>query len=407
MARHADIEYPKHIALFISNFKGSGGAERAMLNLACGLTAQGHRVDLVMACCEGHFLDRIPPSVRVLDLKVRSPRQSLSVLPRLGRDLWFWIRLLASKPHYVLGALPGLAGYLKRERPEALIAALDYPNIVAVVARDLAQVTTRVIVTAHSTLSVKMATARKPRITTKAEVDRRFYPRADAVVAISRGVADDLAQVLDLPAARISTIYNPVVSTDLASQAAEPLSHPWFAGGAPAVILAAGGFKAAKDHATLLKAFAVARAERSLRLIILGEGKLRDVLTRQAQALGIAEDLHMPGFVDNPFQYMARASLFVLSSIFEGLPMVLVEALACGCPVVSTDCPNGPKEILDHGRYGSLTPVADEKALARAILRALETPYDKSRLMARGWDFSVERATEKYLDLIRGGCNEA
>ena len=403
-----DTQPPMHIAIFVRSFEGSGGAERVLLNLGCGLAARGHRIDLIMARHKGHFLDQIPPEIRVVDLGVQSAKQSLWVVPHLGRDACFWARMvLAKKPHYVLGALPGLANYLKREKPDVVIASMDYPNVVAVVARDLAQVQSRVVLTVHNTLSQEIARSKKRRIKAQVEVDRRFYPCADAVVTVSQGVADDLARTLDLPVESFTTIYNPVVTENLKQQAATPLSHPWFKGDGPPVLLAVGGFKAAKDHATLLKAFALVRKSRPVRLLLLGEGGLREQLSQQVDRLGILADVEMPGFVDNPYQYMARASVFVLSSVFEGLPTVLIEALACGCPVVSTDCPSGPREILAQGRFGTLVPMGDEKSLAEAIMQALDTPHDKKKLIARGADFSLERATDNYLQLINGFDDEA
>ena len=395
---------PRHVALFVQSFEGSGGAERVFLNLGCGLLAQGLRVDLVMARHQGHFLDQIPAGIRVVDLKVKSARESLGVIHKLGRDAWFWARMvLTKKPHYALGALPGLADYLQQVRPDAVIAAMHYPNLVSVVARDLARVQAKVVLTVHNTLSQEIANSKsKHRCfkVSKVEVDQRLFPRADAVVAVSQGVADDLARTLSLPAATFTTIYNPVDIERILQLTAEPLTHPWFTGDGPPVLLAVGGFKPAKDHATLLRAFALVRKKRPVRLILLGEGSLRERLTRQAEELGVTADLEMPGFVDNPFQYMAHASLFVLSSVFEGLGMVLIEALACGCPAVSTDCPSGPQEILDRGRYGTLVPVGDEKALAAAILQALDAPLDKAKLAARGSEFSLTRATEHYLRLL-------
>ena len=396
-----DEQPKKHIALFVQSFEGSGGAERVFLNLASSLAARGHRVDLVMARHKGHFLDQISPEVKVVDLKVKSAKQSLRMLPLLGRDAWFWARMvLAWKPKYVLGALSGLADYLKREQPDVVIASMDYPNVVAILARKLARVNSRVIITVHNTLSEEVARSKKPRVRAQVSVDRRFYPRADAVVAVSQGVADDLARTLGLPIQSISTIYNPVVSESLEQRALEPLSHSWFSGDGPPVLLAVGGFKPAKDHATLLKAFAIVRKERPVRLVILGEGKLRQSLTSLAEDLGISEDLEMPGFVENPYQYMARASLFVFPSVFEGLGMVLVEALACGCPIVSADCPSGPAEILEQGRFGTLVPMGQEQSLAQAIINALETPHNKEMLIARGREFSLDRATENYLELM-------
>ncbi|MBN2331475.1 MAG: glycosyltransferase [Deltaproteobacteria bacterium] len=391
----------KHIAIFVHSFGGSGGAERVMLNLASGLKDQGHKVDLVMARQEGLFLDQVPPEIRIVDLKVRSARQSIVSLPLLGKNCWFWARMvLAVKPHFVLGALPSLARYLQKEHPDALISSTDYPNVVAILARRLAKVKTRIIATVHIALSMKITTVKKRRVKDLPRVCRRFYPQADAIVAVSQGVADDLAQVLDFPVDNITTIYNPVVSPALESLAAEPLEHPWFIGEGPPVVITVGGFKVAKDHATLLKAVAIVRSQRPLRLVMLGEGKLQETIAQLAEELHIAEDVDMLGFVDNPYKYMARASLFVLSSIYEGLPTVMVEALACGCPVVSTDCPSGPAEILDHGRYGRLVPVQDEHALALAILSALDEQHDPSVLKARGMEFSLAKATEDYLRLI-------
>lgn len=397
----------RKIAIFMRSMQGSGGAERAMLNLAHGLYDQGHRVDMVMARKTGHFLDEIHSAIRVVDLNVGSARESLLSLPRLGRDAWFWAQMvLASKPHFALGALPKLARYLRREKPDVLISAMDYPNAVALAAKTLTGNEIPVIATAHSTLSAEIASTKRRRIKAQLEVARRFYPRADALVAVSRGVADDLAQVLGNPD-NIATIYNPVVSPDLATKAAQPLNHPWFSGEGPPVILAVGGLKPAKDFATLFRAFAIAHRERPMRLLVLGEGKLRQDLTDLASQLGIAGDLQMPGFVDNPYQYMARSALMAVSSIYEGLSMVLVEALACGCPVVSTDCPNGPAEILENGRYGTLVPVKDEGSLAAAMLRNLEVACDKDLLKERAQDFSIELATRQYLELIERVCSNA
>lgn len=381
--------------------QGSGGAERVIAHLACGLADEGHQVDLVLARNEGLFFDLLPPTVRIVDLKVRKPWKSLRCLFALGKDACFWLRMLLSrKPDIVLGALPGLTRYLRENRPDAIIAANDYPNVVAIVAKKLAKLSSPVLPTAHNNLSVEVFHGKRKRTKRKPRVNRRFYPRADALVAVSRGVAEDLQRTLALPDGKVRTIYNPVVAPELEELAKRPLDHPWFADGESPVVLAVGGFKPQKDFATLLRAFARARMRRPMRLLILGEGKLRPSLTSLAEELDIVEDLAMPGFVDNPFQYFARADLFVLSSRWEGLGNVVIEALACGCPVVSTDCPSGPAEILENGKYGTLVPVGDHEALAAAILKSLDTPAPRQRLRDRGAKFSVENATRQYLDLI-------
>jgi len=220
-------------------------------------------------------------------------------------------------------------------------------------------------------------------------------------------VADDLALTTGLPRAGITTIYNPVVSVTLQEQARAPLVHPWFAPGNPPVVLGAGRLEAQKDFPTLLKALARVLAVREVRLMLLGEGKDRPLLEALARDLGIAEHVELPGFVGNPFAYMARAAVFVLSSTYEGLPGVLIQAMACGCPVVSTDCPSGPAEILDGGVYGPLIPVGDVGVLTQAILAQLDAPPDRERLRARAALFSVEHAVDQYLHVLNKPCENA
>ncbi len=225
---------------------------------------------------------------------------------------------------------------------------------------------------------------------------------ADAIVAVSEGVADELARHTGLPRKQIVVIHNAVVSDAVLAKAAEPVPHPWFAPGQPPVILGVGRLTEQKDFPTLIRAFARVRSERASRLVIVGDGKpeARAALLRLASALGCADDLSLPGFTHNPFCYMANAGVFVLSSLHEGLPGVLIQALACGAPVVSTDCPSGPREILEAGRYGQLVDTGDDTAMAGAILAALRHGGDRAPRVARGRQFSVDRAVDRYLGLI-------
>ena len=238
---------------------------------------------------------------------------------------------------------------------------------------------------------------------------RHAYPMADAIVAVSDGVADRLARKTGLPRAAIRTVYNPVVVPELPALAAEPVAHPWFRPGGPPVVLGVGRLVEQKDFPTLLRAFALVRQRRPARLVILGDGpaEARRDLEAVAAGLGCAEDLDLPGFVANPFAYMARASVFALSSLHEGLPGALIQALACGCPVVSTDCPSGPSEILEHGRHGRLVPVGDHEALASAILACLDDPSGREERVARAAAFGLERAVDRYLALIGRPAVEA
>jgi glycosyltransferase involved in cell wall biosynthesis len=233
------------------------------------------------------------------------------------------------------------------------------------------------------------------------EIARRWYPSADAILAVSRGVADDLAATLHLPRECIAVTGNPVVTPDLATRAGEPIDHPWLRPGEPPVVLGVGKLKPQKGFDVLIDAFARARARRPLRLVILGQGPERARLLDRARGLGVGDDVALPGFVANPFAWMARCGVFALSSRFEGLPGVLIQALACGCPVVSTDCPSGPSEILGPGAVAPLVPVGDAAALGEALLRALDAPdAERDARLARAAEYSVEQVAPRYLDAL-------
>ena len=338
----AMTETRNRVAIFLPALQG-GGAERIMLNLAGGLAGRGYDLDLVLAQAEGPYLAEVPGLVRLVELNARHRRAR---------------RTLAS--------FPALVRYLRRERPAALLTAL-HANVIAVWAKRLAGVPTRVVIGEHNTFSLAYQQLPALRGWLTLRLVRSFYPWADEIVAVSRGVADDLAQVTGIPRQRIRVVYNPVVMPELRTKAQAPLDHSWFEPGQPPVVLAVGRLAAQKDFPTLIRAFAQVRRTRPARLLILGEGEERPVLEALARELGLEQCVSLPGFVGNPYVYMAHAAVFVLSSRWEGLPTVLVEALYCGAPVVATDCPSGPREILADGLYGRLVPVGDAAALAEAI----------------------------------------
>ncbi len=348
-----------------------GGVEIVFLRIAYELAKQLD-VDLVLVEAKGEYLERVPRSVRIVNL-------------RAGR---------------ALRALPTLVNYLRSEHPTALLVAKDYMNIIALWARRLARVPVHTVISVHinPTMNAKNATSFREKLIPL--LIRIFYPWADAVIAVSQGVAEEVLRIARLPEDRIHVVYNPVVSSDIFTKAEEPVDHPWFLPGEPPVILGVGRLTAQKDFSTLIRAFALVLKRRSAKLVILGEGEERPHLESLVQELGLEAKVSMPGFVDNPYKYMKRAAVFVLSSRWEGLPTVLIEAMACGCPVVSTDCPSGPREILEQGKWGPLVPIGDEKALAEAIVQTLKQPLSCEALMKRALDFSVDWSVQQYLELL-------
>ncbi|QCQ22763.1 glycosyltransferase [Desulfoglaeba alkanexedens] len=396
------------IALYLPNFAG-GGRERVMLHLAEGFLAGGYSVDLVVNRAEGAYLGRVPQRADVVELKRHNVILGrLLALRATSPKGWRALArpvLFSRKPSGELRYLGSLVRYLRTYHPAGLIAAGPYCNLNAVWARRLVQVCTRVMLTAHNTLSRMIAD--KGRKGAKWRelpfLIGCIYRQADAIVAVSQGVADDLSSTAGLPRERITTIYNPVVTPELAALPAAPAPHPWLEDGGPPVIVAAGRLVPQKNFPLLIEAFARLRRRRLARLLILGEGEQRGELEALASQLSIAADVALPGFVANPYAAFARAALFVLSSDYEGLGNVVIEALACGCPVVSTDCPSGPAEILDNGRYGELVPVGDAAALSAAMARALDAPPPRELLRRRGDDFTLEDGARRYLDLLLPG----
>jgi glycosyltransferase involved in cell wall biosynthesis len=200
----------------------------------------------------------------------------------------------------------------------------------------------------------------------------------------------------------ITTIHNPINLERVTQLAREPAEHPWFEDADIPVVLGVGRLVPQKDFPTLMRAFALVRQQRPARLVILGQGRGRPELEALARSLGLEHDLWMPGIALNPYRYMARAAVFALSSAWEGFGNVLLESLACGRPIVSTDCPSGPAEILGNGRFGRLVPVGDAPAMASAILESLAGNHQPDRLRSRAAEFSIERTSQRYLELLLG-----
>lgn len=350
------------------------GVDRVMINLCRGFVDRGLRVDLVLNSTEGggNLLSQYPAEVRVVDLKA----------PRLSRSL------------------PDVIRYLQAEQPTALLAAGHFTNEMAILANHLSRVSTRVVVCEQTNLTKEANSA--SLLESKHWIPlgvRLFHPWADGIVACSHGVAKDLSDITGLPSDRIQVIYNPAFTPDILEKAKQPVEHPWFSPEAPPVVLGVGRLEPQKDFANLIRAFALVRQVRPVHLIILGEGGERQNLSNLVRELGLENDVSMPGFVSNPFSYMARSAVFALSSAWEGLPLVLIEAMVLGTPVVSTNCENGPAELLDNGKYGPLVTVGDSDALASAILQVL---IDDRKPINSDWldQFTIKSVTQKYLDIL-------
>jgi glycosyltransferase involved in cell wall biosynthesis len=342
-----------------------------IVNLAQGMTDRGFAVDLVVGAAEGVFLDQLPPAVRLVDLHVSR----------------------------VLLSLGPLARYLRRERPRVLVSSMTHANVVALWAAKLAGGATPVIVTVHNTMS--QSTPQQGRIAGAfwLQLLRTFYPWASSVVAVSGDAAADLARTSGFPRNRVEVVYNPVITPRTLELARKAPGHAWFAPGGPPVILGVGRLTRQKDFPTLIRAFAEVRRHRPARLIILGDGEDRSALEALTMELGLTDDVALPGFRDDVMACMASSALFVLSSAWEGLPTVLIEALAAGTRVISTDCPSGPREILQDGRLGALVPVGDSTALAGAMIDALDGPPSTVPADALT-PFTRESAVDHYLRLI-------
>jgi glycosyltransferase involved in cell wall biosynthesis len=365
------MDTQRKLSIFLAT-SGHSGVDRIMKNLIPAFAAKGLRVDLLHVGKHGPYLDHVPENVRIVELGTSHIYSSLGPVSR----------------------------YLQSERPYAMLSDKDRVNRVALLAKRFAKVSTRIAVRTGTTVSKDLEG--------RGLLDRWahyfsmhcMYAWADAIIVPSHGAAEDLARFAGIPFERISVVPSPAVTMELYELIAERADHPWFNQGNTPVILGAGELCARKDFATLIRAFAKVVAHRPCRLVILGEGRKRKALIDLALQLGLGKEVSLPGFVKNPYAYMRKAALFVLSSNCEGAPVVLMEALAVGIPVVSTDCPSGPREILQDGRYGRLVPIGDVAAMAKAISDTLDNPPEGSFLKQAAKPFTLDASIARYLEVL-------
>lgn len=361
----------KRLGVLIS-FSGDGGVERMVANL-CAEFAQQVGVDLLAIKADGGHASRIPPTVNLMHLKARHSWTSIGEI----------------------------AAYLRHARPDALLVAKDRAGRAALRAKARAGVDTPVYIRLGTNLSA--ALERKDALSRWLRVlpMRRLYPRAAGVIAVSEGVRQDTLKITGLPPQRVHVIRNPVITSALAPQAAEPVPHAWLRDKTLPVVMGMGRLTRQKDFPTLIRAFAQLQPACPSRLILLGEGKDRAELEALAAQLDVAPRVLFAGFQKNPYAWLSRADLFVLSSAWEGSPNALTEALALGIPSVSTDCRSGPVEILDNGRFGPLVDVGDAGAMARAMCAVLQAPPAAASLQAAVAEYHAQTSAQRYLGLMQ------
>lgn len=405
------------LACYIRSIQSARGAERVAVHLASGLSARGYDIDFLVEEESGWFMQELrAQSVNIRVVNLRRPAMSR-----------WWQRLLQACSFAIMMAdnvrrregdwcvrpifdllfrddvpIAALLRYINTARPKAILSLLNYPNAALLIAGRVSPRKTRVVVSVHNTISASMGKSDSRRSRDVPRLMKRLFPLADEIIAPSSGVAEDVAGVARVRRDSISMIYNPVVGPSLLAQAAAQIDDPWLADRNIPAIVAAGKLKPQKDFPTLLRAFARIRKVLPSRLIILGEGPERARLLKLAKELGVETDVALPGQVRNPYVYYRQAAVFVLSSKWEGLPTVLIEAMACGCPVVSTACPSGPSEILENGRFGALVPVGDHGELAKAVLHTLADPPPRERLVERARCFSIDEAATRYERVLVG-----
>lgn len=368
----------RRLAVLIS-FSGQGGVERMVMNLLRQFARySGLEIDLLLIRAQGPHLANIPANVNVIHLKAQ----------------------------HTLTSIPELIGYLRSRRPEAMLVAKDRAGRAALLAKLIARVKTRIVIR----LGTNLSTALEQRSTfnrwLRTMPMRFLYPMAHKIIAVSEGVKQDTIALAHIAANTVAVVRNPVITAAMIESATEAAPHDWLNEDIP-VVLGIGRLSRQKDFPTLINAFAKARKHRELRLIILGEGGDRVALQALIDELGISDVVAMPGFDVNPYRWLAYVDLFVLSSLWEGSPNALTEALALGIPSISTRCPSGPNETLDEGRYGKLLSMGDDDAMAEAIIETLAMPLTAETLKQAVVEYRDTLSAAHYLNLLELEVNKS
>lgn len=369
-----------HIAFFLADLR-AGGAEKVMLSLAEEVSRRGYVVDLVVSSQKGELSNHLPKGVCLFDLG-SSPASR-------------------SNLHFAWQTLLRLSRYLRSRRPDCLLSTLTGANLIAIVALSIAGKKSTSLVLREASSHYNIGSFMRRWLV------QHLYPYADACIAVSQGVSEDLIDTFELPPEKVHTIHNPVDASSISALAMAPATHPWASHSPTPYVIAAGRLRPEKGFDYLIREFHSIRNHTDSNLLILGEGPERRNLEELVTEFALASRVNLPGYLENPFPLIAKARLFVLSSQWEGFPNVLLQALALGVPVVATDCHSGPAEILNNGEFGKLVPCGKQGGLAKAMLDALDKPAETSLLQSRAADYSLTIITDRYLELIREVCGDA
>jgi glycosyltransferase involved in cell wall biosynthesis len=380
------------IALLIPDLSG-GGTQRVVLNLLdCLAKNKQINLELVVLNLDSHhqnfFLNQVPTSVNIINLHTVIEHRIKS-----------YVQIILA-----------IIKYLNQEKPDFLLSNIPLANWLSLVAKKFTNYRVKVFVIEHSFfLQDTLKIVKSNTTTTKSKTNIELlisplmhwlYPQAQGIIAVSQSLAQYVETTLDLKPDSVKVIYNPVIDAEMLLKSKYEVDNDWINSQSEPVFLAVGRLSLQKDYETMLKAFAQYKLNNSGKLLILGEGELRTKLENLITTLKLDNEVNLLGFTDNPYAYMSKVNCLILSSLWEGLPTVLIEAMACGCQVIATDCPYGSKEILAAGEYGFLVPTQDISALAQAMGQVLISPKNPEKLQQRAKDFMIEKAAAEYLSFI-------
>ncbi len=359
------------ISFFLAT-SGHSGVDRAMKNLIPALANRGYKVELLKVRKHGPELNNTFKNIKIINLKTS----------------------------HVYSSFFPLVKYLIKTPPHIMFTDKDRVNRCAILAKLITRAKTKLIVRSGITISVDLSSRGFLDSWIQRTSMSRLYKYADKIIVPSKNVAEDMSDYTGLSINHIKVVPPPVIEESIFTRIFPPPEHPWFKPDSPPVILGAGELCMRKDFFTLLKAFKIVKQHIDSRLVILGKGRQHDALVKFSHDLGIEKYVDFPGFKKDPYPYMAHAKVFVLTSLWEGLGFVLIESLAVGTPVVSTNCPSGPSEILENGKYGHLVPIKDHERLAEAILDTIKNPKEPEFLQQAARPYTIKASTDAHLKVF-------